>query len=535
MKTSAFQSAAGLKRTRWAYRRIVRLVSQPFCWLASLSLVAGSSLYFLIKSHVNGDVAFYLYAGKRIVEGAVLYRDVGDMNPPLLYFLNVPSAYLGRWLGTPAHVPFFVGLWFLMFGILYEVARLLVATKTCSRIWTYPTLLLIAFDFGIWNRGEVGQRDHVVAYLFLPFVLSLAARIEGQLPSRFDALAISIVTAIGIALKPYFLVPWFMVLAYVAWKNGPVKTARLPEFWVVVLVNLLHLAVVLICFPLYLPMIRLIVLYYHAYDISLGEFRWLVVPCGLLIAAKTIRVRASMRHVLSLCAITSFGFMCEIVAQRKGWSYHYVPMWLFLKAVVVLLLLDLMQSPRIYRRWTYWKPALVLLAACALPAGYAVARATRIAADDTLDFLCAVLQEQAHGRPVLVLGSELWFSSPLVYEAGVDSALPALCQWMLPTMYADQVQAAGGKSGTEFTPARYHAYTEATPDERAVKDEIERVLREKRPGLILVQGATEKYGFGRLDFSFLDYLASDSRNLEALGHYRPIVTGESILLQRQKD
>src|SRR5690242_6137582 len=42
------------------------------------------------------DMAFLLYAAGRLLDGATLYRDVVEINPPLVIWLNVPIESLAR-------------------------------------------------------------------------------------------------------------------------------------------------------------------------------------------------------------------------------------------------------------------------------------------------------------------------------------------------------------------------------------------------------------------------------------------------------
>jgi len=45
------------------------------------------------------DMGFLLYAARRVLEGAHLYRDVVEINPPLIIVLNLPIVLLARAIG----------------------------------------------------------------------------------------------------------------------------------------------------------------------------------------------------------------------------------------------------------------------------------------------------------------------------------------------------------------------------------------------------------------------------------------------------
>ena len=55
---------------------------------------------FRSSSHLlSHDVAWFLFGSERMVDGASLYRDVIDVNPPLVFYLGVPAAWLQHALG----------------------------------------------------------------------------------------------------------------------------------------------------------------------------------------------------------------------------------------------------------------------------------------------------------------------------------------------------------------------------------------------------------------------------------------------------
>ena len=72
-------------RSRWALPLLGAV------WLASL-------LYFL-QATPNHDVAWYLVATDRFLDGARLYRDIIEVNPPLVFYLTVPPVAVARLTG----------------------------------------------------------------------------------------------------------------------------------------------------------------------------------------------------------------------------------------------------------------------------------------------------------------------------------------------------------------------------------------------------------------------------------------------------
>jgi hypothetical protein len=49
-----------------------------------------------LASVARSDIAFLLYAAGRVLDGARLYLDVVEINPPLIIALNLPAVLLAR-------------------------------------------------------------------------------------------------------------------------------------------------------------------------------------------------------------------------------------------------------------------------------------------------------------------------------------------------------------------------------------------------------------------------------------------------------
>ena len=62
------------------------------CLIAIVALGAAAEFATFARS----DTAFLLYAAERVLDGARLYVDVVEINPPLIIALNLPAVLLAR-------------------------------------------------------------------------------------------------------------------------------------------------------------------------------------------------------------------------------------------------------------------------------------------------------------------------------------------------------------------------------------------------------------------------------------------------------
>ena len=57
--------------------------------------MAGGSLVGQFRMPLNGDSAYVLDVARRMLDGAVLYRDIIDVNPPFIFWASLPVSAIG--------------------------------------------------------------------------------------------------------------------------------------------------------------------------------------------------------------------------------------------------------------------------------------------------------------------------------------------------------------------------------------------------------------------------------------------------------
>lgn len=60
------------------------------------------SAYTLSYAYINNDVSWHIYVAMQILDGQVLYRDIIEINPPLVYYLRILPVWLATLLDTSA-------------------------------------------------------------------------------------------------------------------------------------------------------------------------------------------------------------------------------------------------------------------------------------------------------------------------------------------------------------------------------------------------------------------------------------------------
>lgn len=462
---------------------------------------------------LNHDSAAVLTWAQRMVAGERLYIDLIDVNPPMVFWLNLPPATVSAATGLPAAM-LLIG-WYA----LLAVAGLTVALPDLSRLLPAgPRLGVIAGAIGglvILPAHSFTQREHVMFALSLPYLIHALARANGRAgrSSWFTAALF----AVSVCLKPHFLIIPAGIEGFLLIRRGIVPSLRDPVVPIMASVGIAYLGAVALLTPAYfsatLPMMA------ELYTSAGVEWRELLqgnqalpllVGClglGLL----TWRGGAAAQLLL----VYTVGATMVGISQMKGWDYHFIPArgGLFILA-----------------GWAFgWglsaPPGRAIIATFALVFSYASILAPPFAAQRNFAQSPAarlrdLMEQTAPG------GSALWFTTSLKPQFSILQTTGGrymghyMSLWPLPELYPPE-----GPTGLR-------------PLDRL--DGIERDLitttaadLARKPDLLVVTDGASEPGFGARTWDHLAYFKRDPRIAAALADYVPVGTIDGWTLYRR--
>jgi hypothetical protein len=488
-------------------------------------------LLMVLAPPLNHDVAAVLNFAERWVAGERLYRDLIDVNPPLIFVLTAIPAFVARW--TP----------------LEGVGALLLAVVLCClAAWRLTVRLRRDRAEGPAERAvldalvplacvlaayDVGQREHLMALFAIPYAFLAARRIEGLRTPPALAWTVTLAAALGFALKPHFLAVPLLVEALVLLRRGPRAAFRDPLPWGMAAVWLGYLAAIPVFFPDYFGFVVPLVMGYYlanggfgAFDVLLGEKIGAALLPLLLLAPFAVR-RAAGAPAQALLAVALGGFLSAWV-QHKGWTYHVVPM-----AMAGALLAGLLAA-----RWI--DGALPPARAAAAAPGLALAAALLVAMvhirgespwrqiwyDQLSDGqLTAVLRREVAGERLLVLSPDIYPVYPALNYARARSTLRFMNLWVLVGAYPDCPEGA----------PRYRDTWEMSRPEFLVYRTVAEDFARAPPAGVLV---AKNPGIPRCDAEEFDPIAYFARHpafAETWRRYTRVVHMNTYLLYLRED
>jgi hypothetical protein len=470
------------------------------------------------------DVSWLLYAAERILDGARPYVDVVEVNPPLIVWLNVCIAAIGRAAGVAPLLIYrlaVIGCAVLSAILGARMMRRLPATDP-GRLDRWVVLLFL-FAALPMVRADFGEREHLLVLLASPYVLAAALRLRGVAMPGLEPALVGLLAGIGVALKPYFVVLPLGIECFLALRARSFRPWLRPEPAVILIVGLGYLAAVFLLLPQYLDLTRMMGALYAGYlrgpawlTALLGEGAGL--PLFALLAFVALRRRAAQPELWDVLAIAVVTLLASALIQGKGWRYHFYPSMAYGAVLLGVMLRDARRplsrlAERVYAAACAAALATVVLitvAACVHQT--AAPNDPRYDADPNYADLRRLIRDEAPGGTVLVLSSNMASAFPLIPNSGARWASRFPSVWLLPALYMDQL-----RSDAQLA---FRSPSDMGPAERYLNEAVAEDLSRYRPDLLVVLRAgpdRRDMGIRRLDY--LAYFSRDARIAPVISEY----------------
>jgi len=457
---------------------------------------------------INHDVAAVIAFTQRWLAGERLYSDLIDVNPPLIFVLNLLPAGLAAISGISGTVA--VRLCVLGFGVWCWALAWRVRRRPAEGPVERTLLDMLPGFFLLGGGYDFGQREHLMVVAALPYVLCASRRAMDEHPRGW--IAVTVTAAVGFALKPHFLgipllVEFGVLLARVPVRMGGASPARRfthalgvclrdPAPWIMLGLWLAYLASIPLLFGDYVHVLLPLVWDFYVGLGELSPWRVLLVPrmgtavmlllLGLFFAfAKgTRRAGVSAVTLPRLLGFAALGAVASAMAQHKGWSYHIVPTEMLACALASILAARWLERGQPATGIHPARVAGALLWLCTL---YTVANGE--APWNELDYansdargLTERMERYAGGKQVLILSPGIAPIYPAVNYAHVTVPLRTMNMWLLQAV--NETCPADGKRYREvgeMSPAEIFVFRTVAEDFTAARPEA--VVIDKDPGI----------------------------------------------------
>lgn len=463
---------------------------------AALLVLAVITL-FRVTGTVDSDVAWQLWIAHHIDAGAHLYRDIVEVNPPLWFWMAIPTDRAASLTGLRPEAMTVLVMAVAQALSLLTTSRLVTMDRARKAlVLSYAALIIGAFP---WIH--VGQREQIVLIATLPYTALIAARCSGKPVSPGLAVFIGVGAGLGFALKHYFLiVPALLELWLLARRRRSWSPFR-PEIAAMLAVGLAYAGAILLWardfITITLPTICLA--YGSTGAPSLSQLFQPVLILSLVILALTglnlRRMTDPQGQWIQALLIAAVGFAASYFIQAKGWPYHAIPLLGCASIALAALLASFAETPRLLRI------AAPVLLALPLLLTWQEVRTPLLPGPD----LEAAVADVAPGETVGFLATEPAFGWSVTLQHGIHYPSRYMGYWMLRAVVANEHRQHPDPALAAF-------------GRQAVRDTVQD-FRCAPPSRIIVNRPLPAQA-AKGEFDILGFFLRDPEFAELMTHYR---------------
>lgn len=495
--------------------------------LAALLLPLPWLLAYLLPP-LNHDSAALLQFAQRWLDGSTLYRDLIDVNPPLIFVLNLVPAAIARF--TPISGPVaLIGCTIALVAVGHRLLCRILQAGTGAGVGPghgpaphaalaalLPALYL--FIVVALPGKEFTQREHLMVIAAIPYLVLAIGRLRGWPIARRTALATAMLAAVLFAIKPHFLLIPVLVEAYVVLRRGLRGALADPVPWAMAFVFLLYGAFMLLVTPRYLDFIVPMIIGQYVGLGDLGPIGTLLkTPLGastVMLAVLAVVARVVRNPIATPIVLAALAGVVITLVQGKGWPYHRLPLESFVLVLGAILLDQAFDAfgPAAAHRRRHAIAALVasVVIGCYYTSGLlreTFLRQGTFAQSQAGQLLERYGAEAARG-PVLILSPGIYPHYPFLNYAGSPMAMRFMSLWPIQGAYS-RCTDDGRLYRLPAQMGRTEAYAYQAVIEDFVRNKPHLVIVDKQPGIRICHGQ---------GFDFLDYF---SRDPVFAAHWRP--------------
>lgn len=465
--------------------------------LASIALFAISiaAVFFYSSFSLNHDSSWYLVATDRFLDGAKLYSDILEINPPLAFYLTIPPVAAARFLDSDPTLAYFI--YCISLGFLSALWSLFLLERSgLSKPQKSGFFFAVVAALIFVPMPDFGQREHLLLLFAMPFLLSQIVLTDKERPTAPHQVVLGLVASLGFLLKPYFLIIPAMIGLVRIWQQRNLQVFRDAGYLAIAVAAVIYLAFIVQFHSAYIELIvPMAAEVYSSYGIEAKRvlLRPEIFAFGLVLGAVwrgSCGASKQAQRFLAACAASAIVYL----VQFKGWNYHLLPLSAFVFLTAVWLLLH---------NWRYLRRDVLLATSLGVAVlttlGLQIARGPY--ESRTTAYFSRFLTGE--GQSILVLSTNVWAAFPFVNEVSGRWASSYPAQWLIPGAYTKLK--SDSCAGIE-SPCK-KAQEILRFSRRAIVDDLERF----QPELIYVDERARKSYFGSQEFDYFTFLSEDAR------------------------
>ncbi len=298
---------------------------------------------------LNVDSIWILHCANEMLNGATLYIDKIDVNPPLIFLYSTIAIKLSDITNLSSESSYITLVLVLIFSSIYLIYNIIKNHYTNKKIRFLLYSLL--FILTISTTSNFGEREHIFIIFVLPYIFMQIYKDKIHF-SRKTLIYISIFAALGFNLKPHFFILFFSIELFNLIQKKNIKYFFRIDVIIIVSSAFIYLLIIYLFFIEYLT--QVIPLSLESYTkVFNNNFYSLLVNGEVIFTIGVLLIYSfGLRKYINLfftniVIISIISLFIVYILQQKGWSYHRLPLFLLAQLFCLLILFNI-KKEKIY-------------------------------------------------------------------------------------------------------------------------------------------------------------------------------------------
>lgn len=195
-------------------------ISKIFLTFILCSFILCIGYYFSVNYfYLNTDVGWHLQVARLISQGKVLYKDINEVNFPLIYYSKLIPLYFSKKFGTEIIFTNNIFNYVLCCISFFLTAYIIIKSKTLNFIEKLFFTVCCCYSLFILPfalmSNQIGQKEHYFIIFFLPYFFSYFYDVKGKLLPVITG----VLASFAFVVKPFFII-FFITAELIRYLNN---------------------------------------------------------------------------------------------------------------------------------------------------------------------------------------------------------------------------------------------------------------------------------------------------------------------------
>lgn len=344
--------------------------------IAAAALLSVLIYMMVFPRIINGDIGLYLEIANKLLDGERPYVDYEEINFPMIHYINIVPAALGRWLGITPTAPLIFCVLLAAVLSYIVIGRLLRAYKPdLGGYIAWAQISIVLISTWIYLRHDWGQREHLFVLALIPWLIVRTRRYHEDHFVGKKWFIVGFIAGIGTALKPHFALIILLPELFLAISKRRIRLMT-PEVIGMACVAVLHVVYFLTqpdILAAFLATLNEVARGYAGFGFT--PFTTLITSpliLSYLVLGTSVVIWYAINSasrpapLIATLGCALIGSAIVFAVQQKGWLYHRIHADFFAVMLLAWVLYELITHTVFMQNERYRRLVLIPVAAGAL-------------------------------------------------------------------------------------------------------------------------------------------------------------------------